>query len=74
MFWVYFIASLGLVGIIVETWMSHRKTTGQISEDLQRIRGNIHQHELANSGIEDRRQSSVAHTTELKAELEQANI
>lgn len=70
MLWVYIIAGIGLVGIIAETWMSHRKATAQISEDLRRIRGAIHQHEAANSGIEERRQSSVAHTTELKAELE----
>jgi hypothetical protein len=70
MLWVYFIAAIGLLGIIIETWMSHRKEMAQVRDDIQRVRAGIRQHESANSGIEDKRQTSVAHAAELKEELD----
>jgi len=47
MLWVYLIASVGLAGIIVETWFSHRKATAQVREDITRVRTGIRQHQSA---------------------------
>tara|TARA_B100001964_G_C14045869_1_gene514754 strand:+ start:190 stop:513 length:324 start_codon:yes stop_codon:yes gene_type:complete len=70
MLWVYLIASVGLAGIIVETWFSHRKATAQVREDITRVRTGIRQHQSATTAIEDKRKAAEEHSRELTAERE----
>lgn len=71
MFWVYCIVSLGLVGIMVETWLSSRKDRDEMAEDLERVRHGIQQHELATTQLEEKRQQLDSHITQLRGESEQ---
>ena len=70
MLWVYIIAAVGLVGIMVETWLSYRKDAAQMQEDIVHVRSGIRQHETATTGIEDKRRASDEHTAELRVENE----
>lgn len=68
MLWVYFIIALGLVGIMVEAWMSYRKSAEEMVGDRDRVRAGIRQHETAITDLEERRQQTEAHIVELKEE------
>ena len=71
MVWVYVIVALGLIGIIVETWLSFRKELEEIQEDVHRVRMGIRQHEAATSGLEEKRVELEAHSSELRSEREE---
>jgi cytochrome c biogenesis protein ResB len=66
--WVYVIVALGLVGILVETFLSFRKEMRQVDEDVRRVRAGIRQHEEATAGLEGKRAELEAHNQELRAE------
>jgi chromosome segregation ATPase len=66
--WVYFIVALGLLGIMVEIWMSFRKQTEELREDRERVRAGIRQHESAIADLEQRRKQAEAEITELTGE------
>ena len=73
MFWVYCIVSLGLVGIMVETWLSFRKEREELDEDLARVRHGIQQHDAATTQLEEKRQQLDSHINQLRGESEQYN-
>lgn len=70
MLWVYIIAAVGLVGIMVETWLSYRKEAAQMQSETVHVRSGIRQNEAAATGIENKRHASDEHTAELKVETE----
>ena len=47
MTWGYIIVSIGLVGLLVETWLSYVKKADAFSLDIQRARHAIEQHTRA---------------------------
>jgi len=61
MLWVYIIAAVGLVGIMVETWLSYRKEAAQMQSETVHVRSGIRQNEAAATGIENKRRQRRAH-------------
>lgn len=51
MLWVYIIAAVGLVGIMVETWLSYRKEAAQMQSETVHVRSGIRQNEAAATAL-----------------------
>lgn len=73
MLWAYTIVGLGLVGIMVENWLSYRRNNEELREDLARVRHGIEQHDAATAKLEDSRQQLESHIVQLKSDAEKYN-